>query len=74
MYFRGSEILFAEDGTLIVSVGEGAHLQYPSSPDARCGALFGEYQNIGFNRSQSLLSLGGKILRIGKWIPGYDNL
>ncbi len=63
-------VKFGLDGTLFVGGGEGAHPEFIDGGqnilpnDALCDSTFGPDQNIGALRSQSLLSLGGKILRI----------
>lgn len=61
---------FGFDGTLFLSTGDGAHPEFPDGGqnllpnDAVCDSTFGPTQNIGALRSQSLSSMGGKILRL----------
>jgi glucose/arabinose dehydrogenase len=63
-------VKFAEDGTLFVGSGDGAHFDFTdggqdvSSSDPFCDDVFGSASDIGSLRSQHLDSLAGKILRI----------
>lgn len=65
-------LVFAEDGTLLVSAGDGAIIQEPLEDDTQnpwfqeavnLGIITAD-QNVGAFRSQVLNSLNGKILRI----------
>jgi glucose/arabinose dehydrogenase len=60
---------WGSDGTLLVSVGDGADGSSNMDPGGQYPALFGvnranPYEDIGAFRAQSLSSLDGKILRI----------
>ena len=72
---------FGEDGSLLVSAGDGAHFDGadPGGLDPGCcdGDPLQPDQDIGAFRAQYLSSLGGKILRIdpatGAGLPGNTN-
>jgi PKD repeat protein len=65
-------VKFGHDGSLIASIGEGGHWDFDLgdygqdviASDASCAQMFGDDQDIGSFRSQSLRSGGGKILRL----------
>lgn len=71
-------VRFGLDGSLIISVGDGAKYDFEigsvwengdfgqnySPIDAQCEEVFGEEQDFGVFRSQVLTSLSGKLLRI----------
>jgi len=63
-------VRFANDGTLFVGSGDGAHFDFTdggqnvTADDPDCEALFGDAQDLGAYRSQLPFSLGGKIVRI----------
>ena len=61
---------FADDGSLFISAGDGANVDYVDygqneAPLAwMCEEIFGEEEDIGVLRAQSLDSKAGKILRV----------
>lgn len=61
---------FGFDGSLLLSCGDGAHPEFVDGGqnilpnDPVCDSTFGPNQNLGSLRSQSLLSMAGKILRL----------
>jgi glucose/arabinose dehydrogenase len=63
-------VRFAHDGSLFVSVGDGAHWEFVDSgqdvmtDDPTCRAMYGAAEDIGAFRARSLDSMAGKILRI----------
>ena len=63
-------VKFGFDGSLFVGAGEGAHPEFVDGGqnvlpnDPLCEATFGGAQDLGALRSQSMISMGGKILRI----------
>lgn len=69
---------FGRDGSLLVSIGDGAHFGDPDAggqdPDLFLPGRTDPYQDIGAFRSQSLVSLAGKVLRLdpetGHGYPG----
>lgn len=64
------DLEFGRDGSLLISSGDGAHADFAdfgqneTEDDPDCEAMFGEVQDLGAIRSQSLASLGGKLLRV----------
>ncbi len=62
-------VRFGTDGSLFVSAGDGATTdyadfgQYTGSYSSQCEQMFGS-QSLGAFRSQSLATLGGKVVRI----------
>lgn len=64
-------LAFMPDGSLLASAGDGANYDYyvdqgqnEVPDDARCEEVLGSWQDLGAFRSQSLESLGGKLIRI----------
>jgi glucose/arabinose dehydrogenase len=72
------QVLFAKDGSLLLSTGDGAHYDFTdfggADPNGFGPGKFDASEDIGAFRSQSLTSLAGKILRIDPLLgQGYSD-